>query len=123
MGKHSSRYLAAKYYSLFFKTILPQAFFGAVVKRYKVVFFLKPSFLHFFFFFLKYHSLFTGSSLLDVFAVDHPENKKNRFLVTYYLWSGLSNIRFFLRCPTNAYAPLLSAKSFFPSAGWLEREV
>lgn len=72
--------------------------------------------------FLKNHSNLRMELLLDVWAVDYPNNNK-RFEVNYLLCSVVYNFRVVVRVVLEDSQGLNSVESLFPSSGWLEREV
>jgi len=64
---------------------------------------------------------FGFQQLLDVCGVDYPE-RAERFDVVYHLLSMTRNARLRVKVRTNETAPVPSAVSVYPSAGWFERE-
>ena len=60
--------------------------------------------------------------LIDITAVDYPENQK-RFKIVYLLLSHEFNQRIILSYFINENEKISSLCSVFPSANWMEREV
>tara|TARA_Y100000590_G_scaffold454286_1_gene600808 strand:+ start:852 stop:1352 length:501 start_codon:yes stop_codon:yes gene_type:complete len=60
--------------------------------------------------------------LIDITAVDYPENK-DRFKMVYLLLSHENNNRIILEYFINENEIVPSVTSIFPSANWMEREV
>ena len=72
--------------------------------------------------FLKFDSNSQFKMLIDITAVDYPENNK-RFEVVYFLLSLKYNTRIKIKTHVNELSSLDSACSLFASANWPEREV
>ncbi len=60
--------------------------------------------------------------LIDITAVDFPEDKK-RFKIIYLLLSHENNCRVIIEYSINENQVIPSITSIFPSANWMEREV
>ncbi len=60
--------------------------------------------------------------LVDITAVDYPENSQ-RFKLTYLLLSHEYNSRIILSYLINEHEVIPSITEIFPSANWMEREV
>ena len=60
--------------------------------------------------------------LIDITAVDYPENKK-RFKLVYLLLSHEINQRIILKYSINENQKISSLTKIFPSANWMEREI
>ena len=58
--------------------------------------------------------------LIDITAVDYPENKK-RFKIVYLLLSHESNQRILVSYFINENEKISSLVNIFPSANWMER--
>lgn len=71
---------------------------------------------------LKYHTLFSFRTLVDLVVYDVP-GRILRFSVMYVLSSLLYNARLVVRTQTDAIVPLVSSIRVFQNANWLEREV
>jgi len=71
--------------------------------------------------FLRDHSQWRFSSLLDLWCTDYPSRSLGRFQVSYLLLSYLLNVRLQIRVSAHSFLP--SVSSLYPSANWLEREV
>ena len=72
--------------------------------------------------FLKTNEEIKFRQLIDVTAVDYPENQK-RFKLVYLLLSHEINQRVLLTYSINENEVINSLTSIFPSANWMEREV
>ena len=72
--------------------------------------------------FLKTNNDTRFRQLIDITAVDFPENEK-RFKLVYLLLSHEFNLRILLDCYTAENEIISSITSIFPSANWMEREV
>ena len=72
--------------------------------------------------FLKNNSSTKFRQLIDVTAVDYPE-EKNRFNLIYLLLSHEFNNRIILNYYINENEIIPSITEIFPSANWMEREV
>ena len=72
--------------------------------------------------FLKNNSSTKFRQLIDVTAVDYPE-EKNRFNLIYLLLSHEFNNRIILNYSINENEIIPSITEIFPSANWMEREV
>ena len=72
--------------------------------------------------FLKTNKQTKFRQLIDITAVDYPENSK-RFKLVYLLLSHEFNNRLVLDCFINENEIVPSLTSLYPSANWMEREV
>jgi NADH:ubiquinone oxidoreductase subunit C len=114
------------HFEIFYFIILYEFFFqfvdGFLLKPYSLLLYFSFSFLHFFFFFFKYSSLFSVTSLVDLFVTDYPENSRFRFEVSYSLLSHFLNLRLFFKVFVSFFIFVPSVYFFFSSANWFERE-
>ena len=72
--------------------------------------------------FLKININTKFKQLIDITAVDYPENSK-RFKMVYLLLSHQFNQRIVISCLINENEVVSSLTKIFPSANWMEREV
>ena len=72
--------------------------------------------------FLKTNNETKFRQLIDITAVDYPENER-RFKLIYLLLSHEINQRIVIDCFINENEILPTITSIFPSANWMEREV
>ena len=72
--------------------------------------------------FLKTNKNTTFKQLIDITAVDYPENDK-RFKLVYLLLSHEYNQRIVIDFYLNEFEVASSLTPIFPSANWMEREV
>ena len=72
--------------------------------------------------FLKTNNDTKFKQLIDITAVDYPENSK-RFKMIYLLLSHQFNQRIVISCLINENEVVSSLTKIFPSANWMEREV
>tara|TARA_Y100000590_G_scaffold67963_1_gene74012 strand:- start:568 stop:1164 length:597 start_codon:yes stop_codon:yes gene_type:complete len=72
--------------------------------------------------FLKTNNQTKFKQLIDLTAVDYPENSK-RFKLVYLFLSHEFNLRIILNTLINENEIVVSLTSVFPSANWMEREV
>ena len=72
--------------------------------------------------FLKINKDTKFKQLIDITAVDYPENSK-RFKMIYLLLSHQFNQRIVISCLINENEVVSSLTKIFPSANWMEREV
>ncbi len=72
--------------------------------------------------FLKNNNQIKFKQLIDITAVDYPENER-RFKVVYLLLSHEFNSRIIINFFINENEVVTSLTSVFPSANWMEREV
>ena len=72
--------------------------------------------------FLKNNNSTRFRQLIDITAVDYPENNK-RFKLVYFLLSHEFNKRIVIDFPLNENEKVFSITSIYPSAIWMEREV
>lgn len=72
--------------------------------------------------FLRDDSKCLFKQLIDVFAVDYPEEEE-RFEVNYHLLSLKHNVRARVKVTTDEATPVPSVTSIFSAATWFEREV
>ena len=72
--------------------------------------------------FLKNNNEIKFKQLIDITAVDYPENER-RFKIVYLLLSHEFNSRIIISFYINENEIVTSLTSIFPSANWMEREV
>ena len=72
--------------------------------------------------FLKTNNETKFKQLIDITAVDYPQNQK-RFHLVYLLLSLENNLRIIINFDSSEGEILSSVTSLFPSANWMEREV
>jgi len=72
---------------------------------------------------LKMQNLCRISSLMDINVVELITNLRLNFQITYSFWSVIYKIRIFIRIFVKNFMALISIKSLFNSADWLEREI
>ena len=72
--------------------------------------------------FLKNNENTNFKQLIDITAVDYPENEK-RFKLVYLLLSHEFNVRILIDCFINENEIPPSLTKIYPSANWMEREV
>jgi len=72
--------------------------------------------------FLKNDENISFKQLIDITAVDYPENEK-RFKLVYLLLSHEFNTRILIDCFINENEIPPSLTKIYPSANWMEREV
>ena len=72
--------------------------------------------------FLKNNNEIKFKQLIDITAVDYPENER-RFKIVYLLLSHEFNSRIIINFFINENEIVTSLTSVFPSANWMEREV
>jgi len=71
---------------------------------------------------LKTHKATKFRQLIDITAVDYPENQK-RFKLVYLLLSHELNHRIILSYFISEKDQIVSLTNIFPSANWMEREI
>ena len=72
--------------------------------------------------FLKNNESTNFKQLIDITAVDYPQNEK-RFKLVYLLLSHEFNVRILLDCFINENEIPHSLTKIYPAANWMEREV
>ena len=72
--------------------------------------------------FLKSNDNCKFKQLIDIAAVDYPENEK-RFKMVYFLLSHEKNVRSSIEYYIKENEPISSISSIYPAANWMEREV
>ena len=72
--------------------------------------------------FLKTNAKCKFKQLIDITAVDYPENEK-RFKIVYLLLSHENNLRIIININIIENDMIPSLTKIFPSANWMEREV
>ena len=72
--------------------------------------------------FLKNNENTNFKQLIDITAVDYPENEK-RFKLVYLLLSHEFNVRILIDCFINENEIPPSLTKIYPAANWMEREV
>ena len=72
--------------------------------------------------FLKDNPSISMESLIDLTAVDYP-NQEKRFILAYNLLSVSKNLRIKVKTKINEESPVQSITDIYPCANWYEREV
>ena len=72
--------------------------------------------------FLKVNENTKFRQLIDITAVDYP-NEEKRFKLVYLFLSHEFNVRVIVNCSINENEKIPSITNIFPSANWMEREV
>ena len=72
--------------------------------------------------FLKTNEKCRFRQLIDITAVDYPQNEK-RFKIVYLLLSHEKNLRIMINAKIDEKTTVPSITKIFPSANWMEREV
>jgi len=72
--------------------------------------------------FLKTNEKCRFRQLIDITAVDYPQNEK-RFKIVYLLLSHEKNLRIIINTKIDEKTTVSSITKIFPSANWMEREV
>ena len=72
--------------------------------------------------FLKTNEKCKFKQLIDITAVDYPQNEK-RFKIVYLLLSHEKNLRIIINTTIDEKTTVPSITKIFPSANWMEREV
>ena len=72
--------------------------------------------------FLKTNEKCRFRQLIDITAVDYPQNEK-RFKIVYLLLSHEKNLRIIINAKIDEKTTVPSITKIFPSANWMEREV
>ena len=72
--------------------------------------------------FLKTNEKCRFRQLIDITAVDYPQNEK-RFKIVYLLLSHEKNLRITINTKIDEKTTVSSITKIFPSANWMEREV
>ena len=72
--------------------------------------------------FLKTNEKCRFRQLIDITAVDYPQNEK-RFKIVYLLLSHEKNLRIIINTKIDEKTTVPSITKIFPSANWMEREV
>lgn len=92
-----------------------------VTEKNEVVVYVYPEYIAPFLLFLRDHTNTQYKMLMDITAVDYP-NESERFHVVYNLLSIQYNVRFRVKARISELTPIASVVSIFNSAGWWERE-
>ena len=72
--------------------------------------------------FLKTNEKCNFKQLIDITAVDYPQNEK-RFKIVYLLLSHENNLRIIINIEVDEKEIIPSITKIFPSANWMEREI
>ena len=72
--------------------------------------------------FLKTNEKCKFKQLVDITAVDYPQNEK-RFKIVYLLLSHENNLRIIININIHEQTAIPSITKIFPSSNWMEREV
>ena len=95
---------------------------SSVIKHNELKLLIDNQDLHNVILFIKNDSRIKFRQLIDITAVDYPENE-NRFKLIYFLLSHENNLRINIEFYIKENDLVSSITSIFPSANWIEREV
>tara|TARA_Y100000992_G_scaffold292050_1_gene249118 strand:- start:711 stop:1301 length:591 start_codon:yes stop_codon:yes gene_type:complete len=95
---------------------------SSVIKHNELKLLIDNQDLHNVILFIKNDSRIKFRQLIDITAVDYPENE-NRFKLIYFLLSHENNLRINIEFYIKENDLVSSITSIFPSANWMEREV
>ena len=95
---------------------------SSVIKHNELKLLIDNQDLHNVILFIKNDSRIKFRQLIDITAVDYPENE-NRFKLIYFLLSHENNLRLNIEFYIKENDLVSSITSIFPSANWMEREV
>ena len=95
---------------------------SSVIKHNELKLLIDNQDLHNVIIFIKNDSRIKFRQLIDITAVDYPENE-NRFKLIYFLLSHENNLRINIEFYIKENDLVSSITSIFPSANWMEREV
>ena len=95
---------------------------SSVIKHNELKLLIDNEDLHNVILFIKNDSRIKFSQLIDITAVDYPENE-NRFKLIYFFLSHENNLRINIEFYIKENDLVSSITSIFPSANWMEREV
>ena len=95
---------------------------SSVIKHNELKLLIDNEDLHNVILFIKNDSRIKFRQLIDITAVDYPENE-NRFKLIYFLLSHENNLRINIEFYIKENDLVSSITSIFPSANWMEREV
>jgi len=112
-----------KFYFLFLFNLLLKYIYGFIWKDQKLFLFFNFFYFHFLLFFFRHNSALQLDALIDMLAIDFPQNLQARFNVIYSFISYNFFFRFFFKTFTNFSFIIPSCSFFFSSGVWLEREL
>ena len=95
---------------------------SSVIKHNELKLIIDNEDLHNVILFIKNDSRIKFRQLIDITAVDYPENE-NRFKLIYFFLSHENNLRLNIEFYIKENDLVSSITSIFPSANWMEREV
>ena len=111
----------------FFFIILLNFFYkfnkGFLLKKFSLYIYIDFIYLNLLTSFLKYSTIFSVSSLMDLFAVDFPTKFDKRFELNYCFLSHFFCFRFFIKTFCSVASRVVSISKLYPSSNWFEREV
>lgn len=117
MRLFTTKYLVILAFSFLYKFII-----GIYFKLNRLFVLFNFNYLYFVVSILKYNSLFSLSSLLDIVVSDFLYNSSFRFEMFYSFWNVLLNYRITLKYFLGVNSTTISLISLFKASAWLERE-
>jgi len=96
-----------------------------VWKINKLLIVMKLKYYYYVFMFIKNNSILRIRTLIDVIAVDHPNQilKGKKWELIYVLISQTLNLRMFFKLYINIENVIISITKLYKAANWLEREI
>jgi len=113
----------SKYFVIFIYYVLFSFIYGIKVNHNNLSIYIFSIKLLYCLTFLKYNSVSSLNSLVDIVVVDNISNIKNRFELTYIFWNIIYEYRVGVKLFTDGYQSIYSIGKFYNSALWLEREI
>lgn len=110
-----SHVILTNYYSVFYNKIIIKFLKGFILKTNSLYLIINSSLLQHCLMFLKFNSVSSINTLVDIVAVDYPTRLENRFELIYAFWNTKYNFRVYIKTYTNSTTPILSISSFFNS--------
>lgn len=123
----SNNYLVLTKKTLYFFQVLFNSIikwiYGFLLKQNQLILYVESSSLLQVLAYMKYNTLVSINSLLDIIAVDLLNSKPYRFELNYVFWCSVYEYRIIIKTYTNGLFSIPSLSRLYSSSQWLEREV
>lgn len=112
-----------KYFLIYFLIVISKFIYGIKINQNQLYLYIIPTKLLYNLTFLKYNSVSSLNSLVDIVVVDNIALTATRFEISYIFWNITYEYRIGIKLFTDGLKTVYSISNFYKSSIWLEREI
>lgn len=112
-----------KYFLIYFLIVINKFIYGIKINQNQINLYILPTKLLYNLTFLKYNSISSLNSLVDIIVVDNISLTNTRFELNYIFWNVNYEYRVGIKLFTDGLKAIYSVSNFYKSSIWLEREI